>query len=73
MNKRKRWGTYEDRRNWPDYNERLVKRGELYISLGFLESWDDELKRMNEGKRGRPYKFPDPFIKFMAFIHVSVK
>jgi hypothetical protein len=66
----KRWGDYKDHRNWSEYNERLVKRGELYIALDFLESWDTALRKMNKGKRGRPYRFPEPFIQFMAFIHV---
>jgi hypothetical protein len=57
-------------RDWKEYNNRLVKRGELLISLDFLESWDDELKEMNKEKRGRKYEFPDKFILFMAFVHV---
>jgi hypothetical protein len=31
---------YNDTRNWPEYNEQLVKRGTLYLSLEFLEHWD---------------------------------
>jgi len=57
-------------RNWREYNEKLVKRGELLISLDFLDSWDEELKEMNIKKRGRPYEFPGKFIQFMAFVHV---
>jgi len=26
------------RRNWKEYDEKLVRRGELYISLDFLEN-----------------------------------
>jgi hypothetical protein len=58
------------KRGWKEYNERLVKRGELLISLDFLESWDDELKEMNKEKRGRPYEFPERLITFMAYVHV---
>ncbi|HEX17540.1 MAG TPA: IS5/IS1182 family transposase, partial [Thermoplasmatales archaeon] len=29
------------RRNWKEYNDKLVRRGEVYISLDFLDSWDD--------------------------------
>lgn len=57
-------------RNWKEYNNRLVKRGEFLISLDFLESWDDELKEMNERKRGRPYEFPEKLVTFMAYVHV---
>ena len=35
--------TFEDKRGWKEYNETLVRGGELYLSLGFLDSWDDEL------------------------------
>jgi len=45
------------RRNWKEYNQRLVKRGEAYISLDFPESWDEELEEMNKGKVGRPPTF----------------
>ncbi|MFQ6088482.1 MAG: transposase, partial [Candidatus Methanofastidiosia archaeon] len=55
-------------RNWAKYNEKLVKRGELYLSLDFLKSWNRELNKMNESKRGRPFEFPMCFMKFVAFI-----
>jgi hypothetical protein len=32
-------------RNWKKYNEKLVKRGELLISLDFLESGMMSLRR----------------------------
>lgn len=60
---------YVDKRNWKEYNEKLVKRGELYLDLGFLSTWDDELERLNKDKKGRPFEFPPLFIKFNAFIH----
>ncbi len=57
------------RRNWKEYNEKLVRRGEVYISLDFLENWDEELEKMNKGKVGRPYLYPETFIYFLAFLH----
>ncbi|KXB07361.1 hypothetical protein AKJ52_00390 [candidate division MSBL1 archaeon SCGC-AAA382C18] len=39
-------------RDWEEYNEELVKRGEFYLSPDFLESWGDELEEMNDGKVG---------------------
>lgn len=69
--KQKRWGKkYEDKRNWKEYNEKLVKRGELYLSLEFLENWDAELSEKNSGKRGRPFLYPEQFVTFMAFMHL---
>ena len=53
-------------RNWREYNEKLVKRGEFYLSPDFLKSWDDELEEMNEGKVGAPYRFPESYVQFAA-------
>jgi hypothetical protein len=33
-------------RNWKEYNEKLVKRGEFYLSLDFVESWDEEFEEL---------------------------
>ncbi len=69
--KQKRWGKkYEDKRNWKEYNEKLVRRGELYLSLEFLDSWDKELKEINKGKKGRPFSYPEQFVMFMSFVHL---
>ena len=59
---------YKDKRNWSGYNERLVRRGELYLSMDWLDSWDDELGAMNGGKRGRPYDFPESMMRFLAAV-----
>ena len=58
-------------RNWKEYNEKLVRRGEIYISLDFLENWDEELSKMNKGKVGRPFLYPKSFMQFLAFIHIA--
>jgi len=66
----KRWGTdYSDKRNWPVYNKQLVRRGEMYISFEFLDSWDDELRKMNKGKVGRKFNYPEKFIKWTALVY----
>jgi hypothetical protein len=36
------------------HDERLARHGEFYLSLEFINQWDDFLARMNAGKRGRP-------------------
>jgi len=38
-----------DKRNWKSYNEELVMRGEFLLPIG---NWDEELDKMNEGKKG---------------------
>lgn len=55
--------------NWSEVNETLVRRGELYIDLDLVENWDIELKSMNERKRGRPFEYPEQFIRFLAGVH----
>ncbi len=64
-------------RNWKKYNSELVKRGEFYLSPDFLDSWFDELEKMNMGKVGRPYEFPESFVKFAAlwyeFFHLPYR
>ena len=51
---------------WREYNEKLVKRGEILFNLDFLTTMEEELKEMNRGKRGRPYQFPDSLFRFLA-------
>jgi len=71
------WEAVSMSRNWKEYNEELVKRGEFYLSPSFLDSWDDELDQMNESKVGRPYKYPDSFVQFAAlwyeFFHLPYR
>jgi len=61
---------YMDKRDWSSYNESLVRRGELYLTLDFLESWDRELDKLNHGKVGRRYELPWKFIKFLMLVHI---
>ena len=37
--------TNADKRDWPEYNEKLVKRGWFYLSTDFVNNWDKELKK----------------------------
>ena len=70
MAKLERWGKpYKDTRNWSEYNEQLVKRGTLYLSLEFVEQWDQLVSQLNRGKRGHPFLYPGQFIEWMACIH----
>ena len=65
--KGKRWGkNRKDNRDWKKTNEELVVRGEFLLELGWIKSWDKELKTMNEGKRGSPYEFPKSLIELQA-------
>lgn len=70
--KGKRWGRYEDKRDWKEYNERLVKRGEMYLSLDFLESWAEDVGGLNRGKVGAPFEYPESLMTFLGFIHIML-
>lgn len=57
-------------RNWQEYNESLVKRGEMYLTFDFLESWERDLEELNRGKLGRRFAYPWAFIELLMLIHV---
>ena len=72
MVKKKRWGKkYKDKRDWKLYNKQLVKRGEFYINLSFLETWLTEIKDMNYSKIGQPYLYPASLIEFLAVLYAK--
>lgn len=58
------------KRDWKEYNRELVRRGELLIGFDFLENWNQELQEMNKGKRGKPFEYPEGFVKFLAPVRV---
>ena len=37
------------------------------IDLDFVENWEKELEKMNRGKRGKPFDYPESLIEFLAF------
>jgi len=53
-------------RDWGKYNDDLAKRGELIGDLRWLADWDPDLEKMNLGKKGRPYEFPDSVFAYSA-------
>jgi len=59
-----------DHRDWHNYNEALVRRGELNLDSSVLEEWKRELKKENEGKVGEPYHYPESYIRLLAFIRL---
>jgi hypothetical protein len=72
MPKKKRWGKkYIDKRDWKEYNGKLVKRGEFYINPEFMDNWLDEVKQMNAGKVGQPYLYPQSLIEFLGVLHAK--
>jgi len=57
------------KRDWSEYNEHLVRRGEVCLSMDFLDRWYEELHEMNMGKKGRPFTYPDTFIRFAGALY----
>jgi transposase len=55
-------------RNWKKYNESLVKRGEILLDFDVIDNWDSELEKMNQGKKGRKFIYPDSFIKLLGYM-----
>jgi hypothetical protein len=56
------------KRNWPEYNNKLVARGEINLDPRVLQNWDCELRRMNRHKEGHRFEFPDSFIHFVGIL-----
>jgi hypothetical protein len=54
--------------DWRLVDERLIMRGELLLSLDFLEGYDYELSVMNDSKVGRPFKITDGYAVFIAVV-----
>lgn len=66
---KQRWGKpFIDKRNHKKYQEELIKRYEIYLDLDWVDSWDNELAKMNKGKRGKPYEYPKSMIEFQALL-----
>ncbi len=58
------------KRNWKEYNESLVRRGELLFDTDFLSGWSRELRSLNEEKEGARYRYPNSLMSMLAAIHV---
>ena len=54
--------------NWNKYNDSLVKRGEVLLDFDVIDNWPIELEKMNEGKEGRKFVYPDSFIELLGYM-----
>jgi len=71
MAQMRRWGKeYVDRRNWKEYNESLVRRGEVLLDFDLLDEWGEELRKANQRKVGAPFRYPEAFMRLLAYLHV---
>jgi hypothetical protein len=55
-------------RDWSTYNDSLVRRGYIGIHPSMLDEWRRELKRENRGKVGLPYRYPESFVRLIAYM-----
>ena len=60
----------EPERDWREYNEQLVQRGEILLAVESLEGWQEELLEMNLRKNGRPFRYPHSLILFLGTLRV---
>ena len=71
MAQMRRWGKeYVDKRNWKEYNESLVRRGEILVDFDILDEWEDGLRDINKSKKGRPFRYPEAYMRLLAYLHV---
>jgi hypothetical protein len=54
--------------DWSAVDEGLIRRGELLLSLDFLDDYDYELSLLNDGKVGRPFKITYGYVVFLAVV-----
>jgi IS5 family transposase len=54
--------------NWANYNESLVRRGEILLDFDVVDNWDSELVNMNKHKKGRKFVYPDSFMKLLGYM-----
>jgi Transposase DDE domain len=60
-------------KSWHDYDESLIERGRVLMDIGFLRSWNKEIKKMNKGKVGAPFEYSHSYIHFLAFLKIGFK
>ena len=56
--------------NWRINNESLVRRGEIILGFDIIDNWNNELHRMNLGKEGALYRYPDTFVLLLGYMRV---
>ena len=56
--------------NWRIYNESLVRCGEIVLDFDVLHNWNNELSKMNYGKEGASYRYPDSFVQLLGYMRL---
>lgn len=67
---KKRWGKkFVDKRDWREVDKKYINRGEFLINPKFLETWNEEIEKLNKRKVGEPYLYPNSLIEFAGYFH----
>jgi len=54
--------------DWQKIDEKLIRRGELILDTDLLEHHEEELKAVNRGKNGRPFRMAASYIQLLAAV-----
>ena len=54
--------------NWHEYDERLIRRGELILDLDFVKNYKAELDAMNKGNEGKRFTLTGSYVQFLALV-----
>lgn len=57
--------------SWAKYQDDLVERGAYTWCMRFIGSWKSDLEKMNAGKKGRPYEYPDALFEFCSRVRAT--
>jgi hypothetical protein len=50
------------------YDEALIRSGELILDLDFVESYHEELEKMNRDTVGAPYQLTDNYMRLLEAV-----
>ena len=56
--------------NWSNYNQSLVRMGEILIGFDVINNWDTDLKEMDNDKVGEPFHYPNIFLLRLGYAKV---
>jgi Transposase DDE domain len=45
----------------------------MLMDISFLKSWNEEIRKMNDGKVGAPFEYSYTYIQFLAFLKIGFK
>ena len=47
-----------------------MRRGEIILGFDVIDNWNNELHRMNQGKEGALYRYPDTFVLLLGYMRI---